>query len=245
VLALRCEAMTVYFVTPAWQRFELTRVCLEQRRRSMDFLVERGVEARCVVIANDQNADTAEAMGFDVLRRPNYPLGRRFNDGFQHAAENGAEWIVPIGSDSFLDPAYLFPLPSEHVLRSSTLYAIAEPGRLGRLKVRNAHGVGPYMIPRGHLPKSLRPAADYRRRGIDSSTLKGLRGGWSREMVDLHPWQYVGFRSHPQLNPYGKLYGRLGVGEEYEVAERLSEHYPPDLVERALAACRTAAEVAA
>ncbi len=63
---------------------------------------------------------------------------------------------MPIGSDSFLDPAYLFPLP-DGVMRTSTLYAVAEPGRLGRLKVKNASGVGPYMIPRSGLPK--KPAA--------------------------------------------------------------------------------------
>jgi hypothetical protein len=241
----------LYFITPAWQRFELTRVCLEQRRRAIAFLAERGVEAQCVVIADDQNADTAEELGFEVLRRRNYALGRRFNDGFQHAARNGAEWIVPIGSDSFIDPAYLFPLPGEHVLRSSILYALAEPERLGRLQVRNGVGVGPYMVPRDHLPPSLRPAEDYRRRGIDNSTLRGLRRGWMVEMVDLHPWQYVGFRrpapalGHPQMNSYGKLYKRLGVGQELDVVERLSEHFPRDLVERAVAACGSRAEVAA
>jgi hypothetical protein len=234
----------IAFVTPAWQRFELTRVVLDQRRRAMDFLAERGVDARCIVVADDLNADIAESLGFDAVRVRNYALGRRFNDGIEAAARAGAEWIVPIGSDSFLDPAYLFSLPTEGVLRSSTLYAIAEPKRLGRLRVRNANGVGPYMIPRSHLPPSLRPSDDYRKRGIDSSTLRGLRRGWQREMVDVHPWQYVGFRSQPQMNSYDKLYRRLGVGEEYDVAARLSEHYPADLVERALLACQPA-EVAA
>lgn len=234
----------VWFVTPAWRRFDLSAACFEQRRRAMDFLVERGVEARCVVIADDGNADTAESLGFDVLRHPNYPLARRFNDGIAHAARNGAEWIVPIGSDSFLDPAYLFPLPDKGVMRSSTLYAVAEAGRLGQLRVKTGSGVGPYMIHRDNLPRSLRPARDWRKRGVDGSTLRGLVGQRRVEMVDLHPWQYVGFRSQPQMNPYDKLFRRLGVAEETEVAERLSEHYPSDLVERAIAAC-VPSEVAA
>jgi glycosyltransferase involved in cell wall biosynthesis len=243
----------IYFVTPAWQRFELTRVVLEQRRMVIDWLAERDVEAGCVVVADDANADIALELGFDVVRRKNYALGRKFNDGIEYAARNGAEWVVPIGSDSFIDPAYLFPLPGPSVMRSSTLYALAEPGRLGRLQVKNAMGVGPYMMPFAYLPKSLRPAAEYRKRGVDTSTIKGLRRrGWTREMVDLHPWQYVAFRrqggateGHPQMNSYEKLYARLGVGEEYEVADRLSEFYPLRLVERALAACSASVEVAA
>jgi len=242
----------IYFVTPAWQRFELTAVVLEQRRHVIDWLYNRGVDAQCVVVADDANADTAKALGFDVLRRKNYALGRKFNDGIEYAALNGAEWIVPIGSDSFIDPSYLFPLPEPLVLRSSRLYALAEPGRLARLRVKTAMGAGPYMIPRSRLPSTLRPSAEYRKRGVDSSTIKGLRRGWTREMVDLHPWQYVAFRreggraeGHPQLNSYNKLYGRLGVGEEYEVADRLGEFYPPRLVERALAACSASVEVAA
>jgi hypothetical protein len=227
----------IYFVTPAWQRFDLTRVVLEQRRRICDFLAERNVEARCVVVADDRNADIAVELGFDVVRARNYALGRRFNDGIEYAARHGAQWIVPIGSDSFLDPAYLFPLPPEHVMRSSRLYALAEPGRLGRLRAKSSNGVGPYMIPRSCLPRNLRPANDLRKRGVDSSTIQGLRHVSGREFVDLHPWQYVGFRSYPQMNSYDKLYSRLGVGEEPEVAERLSEYYDPHLVERALAAC--------
>jgi hypothetical protein len=231
----------IWFVTPAWERFELTRVVLEQRRRICDFLAANGVEARQVVIADDANADTAAELGFKALRRKNYALGRRFNDGIEYAARHGAQWIVPIGSDSFLDPAYLFPLPDEGVMRTSRLYSLAEPGRLGRLRVKGASGVGPYMIPRSHLKPSLRPAHEWKRRGVDSSTLRGLRSRLRREFVDLHPWQYVGFRSYPQMNPYDKLYGRIGVGEEPEVEERLSEYYPADLVQRALAACSSAA----
>ena len=241
----------IYFVTPAWQRFELTKVVLEQRQRVIDFLAERDVEARCVVVADDLNADIAAELGFDVVRKPNYALGRRFNDGIEYAARHGAEWIVPIGSDSFIDPAYLFPLPAKGVLRSSHLYALAEHDRLGRLRVDRGVGVGPYMLPSSCLPRSLRPAEDWRKKGIDASTIRGLRNRWKLEFTDLHPWQYVGFRrsdadpSHPQMNSYDKLYRRIGVSQEYDVALRLSEHYPRDLVERALAACAAPTEVAA
>jgi hypothetical protein len=232
----------VYFVTPAWQRFELTRVVLSQRKRVIDALSEHDVEARCVVVADDANADIAESFGFDVLHRPNYALSRRFNDGIQHAAQQGAEWIVPIGSDSFIDPAYLFPLPEAGVMRSSTRYAVAEPTRLGQLVIHQPAGVGPFMIPASFLPPTLRPAKDSKRSGIDTSTIRGLQLG-KVEYVDLHPWQYVGFRSWPQITPYDKLYRAYGTGEDHEVVERLSEYYPSDLVKGAVAACEKAPPV--
>jgi len=239
----------IYFVTPAWRRSELSRVVFEQWLGVFDRLADHAIQARCVVIADDENADIAESLGFDVLRRPNYALGRKFNDGIQHAAMRGADWIVPIGSDSFIDPAYFLPLPKAKVMRSATLYAIAEPNRLGRCKIRTSKGVGPYMIPRRSLPRTLRPADDKLKRGVDGSTMKGLRRPLRRQVVDLHPYQYVGFRrpgeppdpDHPQINRYDKLYRLIGVGQESNVAERLSEFYPPELVERALAACEVAA----
>jgi hypothetical protein len=234
--------MSVWFVTPAFQRYELTAVCLEQRQLVIEDLARRGIEAHCVVIADDENLDTARALSMDTIEQNNEWLGRRFNDGIQHAALHGAKWIVPIGSDSFVDPAYLFPLPVG-VMRTSTLYAIAEPHRLGRLEVQG-NGVGPYMIPRPYLPNTLRPAKDERNSGIDRSTLGGLRSGLVHETRDLHPWQYIGFRSRPQLNPYADLYGAFGVGEDYEVGESLSQHYPLSLVQRALAACVVAEGVA-
>src|SRR5262245_39573794 len=232
----------IWFVTPAWRRYDLTRVVMEQRRHIVDELAATGVDVRQVVIADDDNLDIAAGFGFDTLRRPNYALGRRFNDGIQYAAQHGAEWIVPIGSDSFLDPAYLLPLPEPGlVMRTSHLYAIAEPGRLGQCKVMTPHGVGPYMIPRVALPSTLRPASDHRRKGVDGSTLRGLRRTHT-DYVDRHPWQYVGFRSFPQMNDYDKLYRRIGVAQETDVAGRLAQFYPADLVDRALAACAAALE---
>jgi len=235
----------IYFVTPAWKRAALSRVVFEQWRGVFAFLAEHGVEARCVVVADDENADIADSMGFDVLRKPNYALGRKFNDGIEYAARHGADWIVPIGSDSFIDPAYFLPLPNPTQMRSATLYAIAEPNRLGRCKIRTSKGVGPYMIPRRALPRTFRPADDKLKRGVDGSTMKGLVRRLRRQVVDLHPYQYVGFRrpgeppdpDHPQINRYDKLYRLIGVGQEPEVVERLSEYYPQRLVERALAAC--------
>ena len=78
-------------------------------------------------------------------------------------------------------------------------------------------------------------------RGVDTSTIKGLLPT-ETEYLDLHPWQYVGFRSVPQITPYDKLFRVYGTGAEDTgqewVIDRLSEYYPAPLVKRAVAACK-------
>lgn len=56
---------SVLFVTPAWKRYELTRLCLWQRRLACDSLFEAGIYATSVVIADDDNLDIAREFGFD------------------------------------------------------------------------------------------------------------------------------------------------------------------------------------
>jgi hypothetical protein len=222
----------LWFVTPAWKRYEVSALCFEQRRWVIDRLAESGIEAHCVVIADDANLEIARSFGFDTVEQNNDWLGRRFNDGIEYAARHGAEWIVPIGSDSWIAPAYLDPLPAPEVTRTATRYALATRTALAELEVLG-NGVGPYMIHRKRLPRNKRPADDHLSRGIDGSTLAGLKGvEW--EVRDLHPLQYVALRSNePQLNPYKHLVKRFGVREQRGGRwDRLARLYPPDLVER-------------
>jgi glycosyltransferase involved in cell wall biosynthesis len=223
----------IYFVTPAWQRFALSEVCFAQRRHVIDTLAGKGIEARCVVIADDENLDLARAQGFDVVEQSNEGLGRKFNDGMEYAGAHGADWIVPIGSDSWIDPAYFLPLPSNGVTRTSQLYSVVTADRLGEVRVRTRAGAGPYMLHRSHLAPSFRPASDALLRHVDSSTIKGLSGipGWRHQ--HLNPFQYIGFRGTPTITPYGRLMKRWGVREHRDPWAILTRHYPADLVERA------------
>lgn len=227
--------MSVWFVTPAHDRYELTAICLEQRRRVIDFLAQHRIEGRCVVIADDENLDTARALGFETVRQNNDWLGRRFNDGIEYAAKYGAEWIVPIGSDSWIDPGYLLPLPNAHVTRTSSRYAAVEIDRMAVLEVSNPRNpAGPHMIHRSRLRHRLRPAVDEIKRGVDSSTIKGLRNNqW--EHRDLHALQYIGFRHPPLITPYHRLKLHWGVRETSDPWTELAQVYPIDLVERARA----------
>jgi glycosyltransferase involved in cell wall biosynthesis len=225
--------LVIYFVTPAWQRYELSEVCFEQRRRVVDHLNEHGIEAHCVVVADDENIDLALSKGFEVFKQDNEWLGRRFNDGIQYAAHSGAEWIVPIGSDSWIDPAYFLPLPDPSLTRSSKMYAAVTSGRIGYLNVAHpTNPAGPHMIHRSRLPESLRPTVDERNRYIDSATLAGL-SDLRFEFRDLHPLQYIGFRGQPHLTPYDRLWTAWGVRESTDPWTELATVYPQDLVDRA------------
>lgn len=227
--------MSVWFVTPAYQRVELTALCLEQRRYVIATLAEAGVEAHQVVIADDENLDVARGFGFETVERDNAWLGRKFNDGQEYAGKHGAEWIVPIGSDSWVDPAYFLPLPSTGYTRTSHMYAPVQPDRLAELRV-GMMGAGPHMFHRSIMDGSgFRPAPDRISRNTDSSCIAGLdrRPRW--EWRDIHPLQYVGFRYPPFITSYARLVKRWGVRERTDPWGALAGVYPPDLVARARA----------
>lgn len=227
----------IYFVTPAYQRFELTAVCLEQRQRVIDRLAGAGIEARCVVVADDENLDTARALGFDTVERDNEWLGRKFNDGIEYAATHGAEWIVPIGSDSWIAASYFTPEPDPSLTVTSALYTVVESERMAYLHVGN-RGAGPYMFHRSLLDPNFRPARDDISRYVDSSTVAGITKPIEWHHRDLHPLQYIGFRGQPHLTPYKRLKEAWGVSESTDPWDQLAKHYPLDLVERArLALC--------
>lgn len=219
------------FVTPAWQRYDLTAVCLEQRKRVCDDLKAQGIEATCVVVTDDANMVVARTLGFEAFEQDNRWLGRKFNDGMECAARLGADWIVPIGSDSWIDPNYFIPLPDPSETRTSSNYCAVTDTKLGELRSRDTKGIGPYMFHRSLLEGCrFRPAADTLNRSIDRSTIQGITAPIHWVERSLHPFQYVGFRGFPTISPYEVLFDKLGVREYEEPWHILSEYYPVDLV---------------
>ena len=232
----------LYFVTPAWQRFELTAVCLQQRQRVIDDLAQHGIEAHQVVVADDENLDIARSMGMHTVEQNNDGLGRRWNDGNVYAAEHGAEWFVPIGSDSWIDPAYFYDLPRPKYTRTSGLYAVVADKLLECNVTSKRLPAGPYVFHRSTLePSGFRPTEEANSKHTDHSTLAGLgRIRW--EHKDLHPLQYVGFRQEPMMTSYASLKRRWGVREHDDPWHELAQHYPLDLVEKARAVLSSAQE---
>lgn len=227
----------IWFVTPAFRRYALTEVCFAQYNMVFDHLRKAGVEATCVVIADDENLDIARAAGFATIERDNEALGRRFNDGMEYAANNGAEWIVPIGSDSFIDPAYFLPLPSPDKTRTSAIYAAVTAAELAELRVGGHLGAGPRMFHRDLLePSGFRPAQDSLKRSIDHSTIRGIGSLIRWERRDLHPLQYIGFRMAPFITSYSTLVRMWAIDVHPKPWGMLERRYPPELVARARAA---------
>ena len=225
---------SLWFVTPAWRRFALSAVCFEQRRQVMEQLAAMDIEAHCVVVADDENLELARAAGFDVLEQNNDWLARRFNDGIEYAGAHGADWVVPVGSDSWVQADYFAPLPGAGEVRTSTYLCTVAPDRLAHLEIKPNHGGGPYIVPRAMLESSgFRPAKDLLNRNIDRSTVDGLAGPVTWQLRDLNRFQHVSFRGQPHLTTYEKLWYYWGVEEHLDPWEQLAEHYPPDLVKAA------------
>lgn len=227
--------MQLWFVTPAFQRYALSEVCFAQWQQVSAALAARDVELRVVVVADDDNLDIARAAGFDTLEQNNDWLGRRFNDGIEYACRNGADWVAPIGSDTWISPDYLYPLPGTRTSRRSRMCAVVNQDRLAELYVTNV-GVGPFLYHRSLLkPSGYRPAEDKISHGVDTSTMIGIREHRSIrwEERNLSPFQHIGFRGKPHLTKYSRLWAAFGVKEHYQPWQRLAEHYPADLVERA------------
>jgi hypothetical protein len=225
---------SVWFVTPAWQRYGLSAACFAQRRRVIDDLAHHDIEGRCVVVADDGNLDIARELGFDVVEQNNDWLGRKFNDGMEYAAKNGADWIVPIGSDSWIHTNYFLPLPQKGETRTSFHYAAVTYEKLAELHIRDEKGAGPYMLHRDLLKHAgFRPSRDDIRKSVDRSTIRGIGQPINWRQQNLSPFQYIGFRGQPHITPYRVLWEKLGRREHDNPWAVLRAHYPADLVQMA------------
>lgn len=228
------------FVTPAYGRVELARVCLTQRALLCDQLAAFGIDASCVVVADDENADTARELGFDVLEQDNRFLGRRFNDGIEWACrEGGADFVCLTGSDDWILAAYFAELPDDFSILTGHHYAIVDErgAELACTWIDHVGLAGPLTIPRYLLGlRSFRPAHDHKLRGINGSVLNGIaRRRRPRWLVnDADEFQLVGFKSpEVQMHTWSVLQREYGQGPTREPWTALADLYPADLVESA------------
>lgn len=230
---------SLWFVVPAAGRLELSAVCLRQLRRTCDTLAEHGIEATAVVIADDDNLDTASDLGFATVERPNQFLGAKFNDGIQLACDprhnpRPADYVIPFGSDDWVDWRIIPPnLPGpDTVVGFQQITFVAEDGRtMASRHVGCKGGAGIRIYPRQiirHL--GYRPADEDRTRFCDTSILTNVER--VRRVTVRHPnidgRQIVDWKSYgPQLNTFANVskHRLLGSGDPFA---DLADIYPSE-----------------
>ncbi len=247
---------SVWFITACYKRFDLTRICLEQRARLLDELRDLGIDADCIVAADDENLDTADEFGLPTIRRPNQPLARKVNDMIEYACrEGGADFVVTLGSDNWCLASQFVSLPDQRTVKTSGHAAVVDPSGERILLVHSENGVGniPWIIPRALLePVGFRPADDTVEVGIDGAIRSGLisrlpngeRPNARRRLRGLQPeqpfWsvateplQLVDFKTGLNITPYELIRGsRRDAHEESDPFALLATRYPEDLCER-------------
>jgi glycosyltransferase involved in cell wall biosynthesis len=242
---------SVALVSPAWGRLAVTRLALTQRQALCGELAASGIDARCLVVADDENLDLAQEFGFDTLEAPNRPVARKFNLGLEHACREGADWIVWIGSDDWVHPDVFAPLlpggalhdvdpadvPPIVIGHRLTIVDLAR-GALMRCKSPSTYGAIPWLLhrrmlePAGFAP--LRPDLD---RGLDGALIRGLRlhrAPLAWQTHDPHDMRCVDFKSDTNITPYRRLQ-KLATAPEEAPWSALEQHYPADLVDLARA----------
>lgn len=233
---------TIWFVIPAYQRHALTLICLQHlAKHTIPGLRKHKLEGHAVVVGDEEELlEPARQLGFWTAHQENMPLGRKFNDGFQLACEQGADFITPLGTDNWVDPKMLAVVPSnwQQVICRRLMAIVREDGqRIAEIRVKYEGGDGIRTFNAELFRKAGgRPAADHAKRAVDTSIVERLRrlAGWQRQFryEDIHPLQVIGFQSaEPQLNAYRDLYKAFGEHEHSDPWRRLAEHYPLDSVD--------------
>lgn len=223
--------MKIVFVTPAWGRVELSQIVFAQRASAIDSLADAGIVAQQVVVGSDENIGAAKAFGFETTYCSNFFLGMKFNHGYEVARELGATHVVPVGSDSFLDPEFLLDLPDDRVVASRNYAMIREDGKERQHLQMTAVS---YAIPSAFLHEvSWRPIESWRKRGCDTSTLDRVSAYGDRlEYRESHPLETVSFRtSGNQVSDYEGYWSVWGIARtQSRVFEDLFYFYPDQLV---------------
>lgn len=188
----------LYFVTPVYKRFALTRACLRQRRELLDALP---FDARQVIVGDDANMEVAEEYGFECVQYPNdRGVGAKFNKGYRHAIRTGeATHVMAIGSDSWLHPDALSDAPwtKRGCLGLIGLSSVSPFGdeRID-LQIKYPAGFGVGMVYPSYAIEEGGGASAHLNSGIDTSTWQRCgRGRVQIEFLRNVPQGYVNFHS--------------------------------------------------
>lgn len=230
---------SLWFIVPAHGRVSLSAICLRQLRRTCDALTAEGIEATSVVIADDENLDTARALGFATIERDNQFTSRKYNDGIQLACDQElnprpVDYVVPCGSDDWVDWRLFTELPDWRTLVGWQRLSFVRPDGLEMVQrfVNVRGGCGIRIYPRQIMETlDYRPADEDRYRACDTSIITNLyrRQQFHIEHRDLDPRQIVDWKSSDlQLNPYDSLTFHRTFANPQDPFEALADLYPAE-----------------
>lgn len=230
---------SLWFIVPAHGRLSLSRICLRQLRRTCDALTEAGIEATAVVIADDENLDTARELGFGTCERGNEFVSQKYNDGIQFACDprfnpRPADYVVPCGSDDWVDWRLFADLPPiDTMIGFQRLSFVRPDGREMVQRFVNVRGGCGIRIYSKEIMAVLgyRPADEDRRRACDTSIITNLTKAARFNVVhrDLDPRQIVDWKSLDiQLNPYESLTFHRTFANPQDPFVALADLYPAE-----------------
>lgn len=234
--------VSVCVLSAAWGRPHITRLVLRQRQRLCEGLASGGIQARMLIVADDENLDVAREHGAETLEHPNSPLGKKCSAGLKAAAEI-ADYVCWVGSDDWIHPDVFKPLRQERskpVIVTGRRLAIVDmaAGRLQRLESPSKYGAIPWLIDSRLLrsprtPNLMQPDLQ---RGLDGGLIRGLRLAridWQWVFDDPHDFRCVDFKTEANITPYAGLAKNLGVGAPENAWDALTGWFPADLIDDA------------
>jgi hypothetical protein len=249
---------TLWFCVPVHGRFDMTRVCLRQLRRTCDSLTDHGVEASAVIVGYDENLDTARELDFGIVERNNRALSRKYNDGIQLACDPAynrrpANYVVPCGSDDWVDYRLFLDLPARDTLVGFKRLMFVRPdGReIMETQVDYPAGCGIRIYPRWLMKLcGYRPGEEDRNKACDTSILMNLqriRPNLIIEERNSDARQIVDWKSddEEQVTTFGAIVLRhrpKRAGDPFQV---LRDIYPDEALEEMRALYSTREPVAA
>jgi hypothetical protein len=235
----------IAFVMPVFGRRELTKLCLDQLRWTCDGLAGQGIEATAIVVGHEEELlEHARERVFWTVHQENDPLARKFNDGIELAAQMGAEYVIPCGSDNWVHWRWIsdvaqgrgLPAADEVVCHRQCAIVHESGNELAFLEISYDGGDGIRIFPvELFKPLAYRPAVDHRNRAIDTSIVERLRrfAGWTPKYryEDIGFWSVIGWQSYDlQLNPYSGLVRQFGKYTDPDPWSWMEIHYPVDAV---------------
>jgi hypothetical protein len=200
-----------------------------------------GFDAACVVIADDGNLDLAAEHGFYQVERGNRYLGQKFNDGYAHAWQLGADLVCPLGSDSWLSGAAASLLATHAieagVVAFSTPYSVVREDGKERADLDVDTACGTTMVfPLGLLHRcGYRPIKEHAGRGCDTYTVNKLILAKAKlqRVSGTSIASTLALRSEQQITSYDRLVEKYAIKLTDRPWDGLGQIYGDDLVAKA------------